>query len=169
MAAMASCSRRCSAMAARSGNSFASLLCNNMWPTLHASSAEFTAASKLVSGACSVFRNASISSGQLNRRHSQPLDVSRVTDRSHPDTIVDLEKFLPPLTEGEEQNAVAITERRDGTAGGELPFNVLAPVGDRFYPTIRLFDHATISLNTAAILLSGKVVMPSRDTILMTG
>ena len=92
-----------------------------------------------------------------------------MTDRSHPDTIVDLEKFLPCLTECEKQNTVAITERRDGTAGGELPFNVLAPVGDRFYPTIRLLYHATISLNTAAILLSGKVVMPSRDTILMTG
>src|SRR4029077_15321793 len=53
--------------------------------------------------------------------------------------------------------------------GGELPVDILAPVGDRFDPTIRLFDHATISLNTAAILLSGKGVMPSRDTNLITG
>src|SRR5207244_13292287 len=104
---------------------------------------------------------------QLNRRHSQPLNVSRVTDRSHPDTMLDLEKFLPRLTECEEQNAVAITERRDGTAGGELPFNVLAPVGDRFYPTIRLLYHATIFLNTATILLSVKVVMPFLEKIFM--
>ena len=43
------------------------------------------------------------------------------------------------------------------------------PVGNRFDPTIRFFNHATVSLNTAAILLSGKVVMPSRDTILISG
>ena len=90
-------------------------------------------------------------------------------NRSHCDPIVDLEKFLARLTKRDKQNAFAITERRDGTTGSELPFDVLAPVGDCFDPTIRLFDHATISLNTAAILLSGKVVMPSRDTILITG
>ena len=90
-------------------------------------------------------------------------------NRSHRDPIVDLEKFLARLTKREKQNAFAVTQRRDGTTGGELPFDVLAPVGDGFDPTIRLFDHATISLNTAAILLSGKVVMPSRDTILITG
>src|SRR6266567_3351847 len=88
---------------------------------------------------------------------------------SHCDSIVDLEKFLARLAKREKQNAFSITQRRDGTAGGELPFDVLAPVGDGFDPTIRLLDHATISLNTAAILLSGKVVMPSRDTILITG
>src|SRR4029078_11646671 len=90
-------------------------------------------------------------------------------DRSHRDPIVDLEKFLARLAKREKQNAFAVTYRRDWTAGGELPFDVLAPVGNGFDPTIRLFDHATISLNTAAILLSGKVLMPSRDTILITG
>ena len=92
-----------------------------------------------------------------------------MTNRSHRNPIVNLEKFLARLTEREKQNALAISERGDGTAGGQLPFDVFAPVGDRFDPTIRLFDHATISLNTAAILFSGKVVMPSRDTILITG
>ena len=42
-------------------------------------------------------------------------------------------------------------------------------VGNRFDPTIRFFNHATVSLNTAAILLSGKVTMPSLDTILISG
>ena len=56
-----------------------------------------------------------------------------------------------------------------GLPGASCAFDVLAPVRDRFYPTIRLFDHATISLKTAAILLSGKVVIPSRDTTLITG
>src|SRR4029077_4899707 len=88
---------------------------------------------------------------------------------SHCDPIVNLEKFLARLTKRDKQNAFAITQRRDGTTRGELAFDVLAPVGDRFDPTIRLFNHATISLNTAPILLSGKVVMPSRDTILIMG
>src|SRR5207247_3429300 len=89
--------------------------------------------------------------------------------RSHCDPIVDLKKFLPRLTDGKKQNAVAITDRCDRAARGELRFDILAAIRDRFDPTIRLFDHATVSLNTAAILLSGKVLMPSRDTILMMG
>ena len=92
-----------------------------------------------------------------------------MTNRPHGDPIVDLEKFLPRLTDGEKQNAVAIADRCDRAARGELGFDILAAISDRFDPTIRLFDHATVSLNTAAILLSGKVVMPSRDTILMMG
>src|SRR5262245_10515790 len=60
---------------------------------------------------------------------------------SHCDPIVNLEKFLARLTERDKQNAFAVTERRDGTTGGELPFDVLAPVSDRFDPTIRLFNH----------------------------
>src|SRR5262249_49474592 len=107
--------------------------------------------------------------GQFNCRHSQTLDVARVTNRSHRDPIVNLKKLLARLTKREKQNPVAISKRRDGTTRGELPLDVLAPVGDRFDPTIRLLDHATNSLNTAAILLSGNVVMPSRDTILITG
>ena len=92
-----------------------------------------------------------------------------MTNRPHGDPIVNLENLLPHLTESEKQNALAITERRDRTARSQLPFDVLAAVGDRLNPTIWLFDHATVSLNTAAILLSGNVVMPSRDTILMRG
>src|ERR1700757_1815597 len=90
-------------------------------------------------------------------------------NRSHRDPVVNLEKFLASLTKRNKQNAFAVTQRRDGTTGRELPFYVLAPVGDGFDPTIRLFDHATISLKMAEILLSGKVVMPSLDTILITG
>src|SRR5262245_10801123 len=44
------------------------------------------------------------------------------------------------------------------------PFNHLT-----FQPFNFVKAHATISSNTAAILLSGKVVMPSPDTILITG
>ena len=107
--------------------------------------------------------------GQLNCRHSQPLDVPRMPDGSHRDAVVYLENFLPRLADSEKQNAIAKSERCDGTPRSELRFKVLAAVGDRFDPTIRFFDHATVSLKTAAILLSGKVVMPSRDTILMSG
>ena len=92
-----------------------------------------------------------------------------MTNRPHCDPIVDLENFLPRLADSEKQNGVAITERGDRTARRQLPFDVLAAVSDRLDPTIRLFDYATVSLKTAAILLSGKVVMPSRDTILMSG
>ena len=90
-------------------------------------------------------------------------------NRSHRDPVVNLEKFLARLAKRDKQNAFPLTQRRDGTTGRELSFDVLAPVGDGFDPTIRLFDHATISLNTAAILLSGKVLIPSHDTILITG
>src|SRR5262249_60672267 len=107
--------------------------------------------------------------GQFNRGHSQTLDVARVANRAHRDPIINLEKFLTRLTKGEKQNPVAISKRRDGTTRRKLPFDVLAPVRDRFDPTIRLFDHATSSLNTAAILFSGNVGMPSRETILITG
>ena len=92
-----------------------------------------------------------------------------MTNGAHGNAVVNLKKFLPSLTEGEKQDAIAIAKRHDRTARGELHFDVLAAVGDRFNPTIRLFDHATVSLNTAAILLSGKVLMPSRETILMSG
>ena len=92
-----------------------------------------------------------------------------MTNRPHRDPIIDLEKFLALLTERKKQNPIAVSERRDGTTGSELSFDVLAAVGNRFDPTIRLFNHATICLNTTAILFSGKVAMPSRDTILITG
>ena len=92
-----------------------------------------------------------------------------MTNRSHRNPIVDFKNLLPRLAEGEKQNAIAVPKRCDGTAGRELCLDILAAIGDGFDPTIRLFDHATVCLNTAAILLSGKVVMPSRDTILMSG
>jgi hypothetical protein len=92
-----------------------------------------------------------------------------MTNRTHRDPVVDFKNLLTRLTDGEKQNAVAITKRRDRTARRELRFDVLAAVGDCFDPTIRFLNHATVSLNTAAILLSGKVVMPSRDTILISG
>jgi hypothetical protein len=65
-----------------------------------------------------------------------------MANRSHCDPIVDLEKFLARLTKGDKQNAFAVTQRRDGTTWGELPFDVLAPVGDRFDPTIWLLNHS---------------------------
>ena len=92
-----------------------------------------------------------------------------MTDCTHRNPVVNLENFLPCLAECEKQNSVVITERCNRAARGKLCFDVLAAVGDRLNPTIRLFDHATVSLKTAAILLSGKVVIPSRDTILMSG
>src|SRR5262249_4175191 len=107
--------------------------------------------------------------GQFDRRHSQSLDISGVTNRTHRNPIVDLKNLLARLTYSEKQNAISIAERCDRTARSKLRFDVLAPVGDGFNPTVRFFNHATLSLNTAAILFSGKVVMPSRDTILIRG
>src|SRR5260370_17884 len=57
-----SCSSRCLVTAVRSGSSLASPVCRAICPMLHASSADFSAASKLVSGAYSALRNDSISS-----------------------------------------------------------------------------------------------------------
>ena len=82
--------------------------------------------------------------GQLDCRHAQPLDVARMTDRPHRNAIVNLENFLTGPTEREKQNAVPITERRYGTARSQLRLNVLPTIGDRFDPTIRLLDHATV-------------------------
>src|ERR1017187_6822465 len=92
-----------------------------------------------------------------------------MTDRAHGNPVIDLEEFLPAPAEGQKQNPVAIADCRDGTSRGELRLNVLAAIRNRFDPTIWLFDHATLRLKSAAIRFSGKVVMPSRDTILITG
>src|ERR1041385_2026339 len=92
-----------------------------------------------------------------------------MSDRAHRDAIVNLEKFLPRFSEGEEKNPVAIAERDDRAAARQLGFDVLRAVRDRFDPPVWLLDHATLRLKTAAIFFSGKVVMPSRDTTLMTG
>src|SRR5438046_6187694 len=90
-----------------------------------------------------------------------------MTNGAHGNAVVNLKKFLPSLTEGEKKDAIAIAKRHDRTARGELHFDVLAAVGDRFNPTIRLFDHATVSLKTQAILLSAKALKPSPDTLLL--
>src|SRR5579885_3791515 len=107
--------------------------------------------------------------GQFDGRHSQPFNISGVSNRSHGDAIVDFKNLLTRTTSCKEQDAVAITQSGDGAARSQLRFDVFAPVGNRLDPAIRLFDHATVSLKTAAILLSGKVAMPSRDTILISG
>src|SRR5438874_13772682 len=92
-----------------------------------------------------------------------------MANHTHCDAVVNLENFLSRLADGEKQNAVAITERRDRTPRSELRFDVLTAVRDRFDPTIRLFDHASVSLHTDAIFFSGRVVMPLRDTLLIRG
>src|SRR4029453_16175230 len=109
------------------------------------------------------------SAGQFDGRHSQSFNVPGITNRTHRNPVVNLKNLLARLAKGHKQNAVAITERCDRAARSELRFDVLTAVSDRFDPTIRFFNHATVSLNTAAILLSGNVVMPSRDTILISG
>src|SRR5437868_7178474 len=106
---------------------------------------------------------------QLDRRHPQPLDIAGMSNRAHGNSIVNLEKFLPRLPEGEEKDPVAVPESHNRAAAGQLRFNVFRAVRDRFNPAIRLFDHATLRLKTAAIFFSGKVVIPWRDTILITG
>src|SRR2546430_1286585 len=92
-----------------------------------------------------------------------------MTDRSHCDPIVNLKKLLPGVSERYEKNSVMIADRRNRTACRQLCFDILAPVRDRLYPTIRFFDHATFCLNTPAIFSSGNVVIPSRETVLISG
>src|SRR5258708_2231838 len=92
-----------------------------------------------------------------------------MSDCAHGDAVVNLENFLAGQANGEKENAVAEAERGDGIAGSELSLDVLAPVRNRFNPAIRFFDHATDFLKRAAIFSSGKVVIPSRETTLMSG
>src|SRR3954471_9668656 len=111
----------------------------------------------------------SFGAGQLDRSHPQPLDIARMPDRPHRDAIVNLEQFLPRFSQGQKKNSVPVPYRDNRTPGRKLRLDVLGAVRDRFDPTIRLLDHATLRLNTAAIFFSGNVVMPSADTILMIG
>src|SRR4051812_5955014 len=106
---------------------------------------------------------------QLDCRHPQPLDIARMSDRAHRDPIVNLEKLLSRFSQRQEKNSVAITQRDNWAAARELRLDVFRAVRDRFNPAVRLFDHATLRLKTAAIFFSGKVVMPSRETILIIG
>src|SRR3981081_3179285 len=111
----------------------------------------------------------SLRARQLDRRHPQPLDVARMPDRAHRDAVVNLEKLLPRFPQRQEQNSVPVSDRDDRATRRDLRLDLSRAVRDRFDPTIRLFDHATLRLNTAAIRFSGNVVMPSRETTLMIG
>src|SRR5450432_1267352 len=105
--------------------------------------------------------------GQLNRRHSQTFDVARMPNRTHGDAIVNFENLLARAPERDEQNALATTDRSDRASGSELRLDVFAAICDRFDPTIWLFDHATDLWKTSAMLSSGRVLMPSRETVLI--
>src|SRR6266404_2761313 len=108
--------------------------------------------------------------GEFYRRQSQTFDVAGMTNRAHRDPVVDLKKLLARTSaHRQEKNSIAITNRRNRTPLRELRFNVLAPVRDRFYPTIRFLDHATLCLKISPTFASASVVIPSRDTILISG
>ena len=92
-----------------------------------------------------------------------------MANRAHRNAIVNLKDFLSRLAERDKENSITVPDRRDRAPRGQLCFDVLAPVGDRFDPAIRLFDHATVSLKIAATFCSGKVAIPSPETILMSG
>src|SRR5213080_2467582 len=92
-----------------------------------------------------------------------------MTNRAHRDPVVNLKNLLPHASERYEKNSVTISDRRYRTPRRQLRFDVLAPVRDRLYPTIRLLDHAAFGLNTLAIFFSGIVVFPSRATVLISG
>src|SRR6188474_1230226 len=92
-----------------------------------------------------------------------------MTNRTHRNSIVDLEEFLPVASHGQKQNPVAISDSRDRTSRCQLSFNVLTAIRNRFNPAVWLFNHATLRLKSAAIRFSGKVVIPSPETTLITG
>src|SRR3954468_4008186 len=98
---------------------------------------------------------------QLNRRHSQPFDVPRVTDRAHGNPIVNFENLLSRTSEREKQDPAGITQCRNRAARRQLRLDIFATVGDRFDPAIWLFDHATDSLKMLSILSSRRVLIPS--------
>src|SRR5438105_1777626 len=90
-------------------------------------------------------------------------------DRAHRDAIVNLEDFLSRPAKRQKEDALVVPNRSDRTAGRELRFNVLAPVGNCLNPAIRLFNHATECRKISAIFSSDKVLMPSPETVLITG
>src|SRR5260370_10518403 len=102
-----------------------------------------------------------LGAGQFDCRQPQSFDVAGMTDRAQCNPVVNLKNLLPRASKRYEKNSVTISDRRDRTAGRKLCFDILAPVRDRFYPTIRLFDHATFWLKLPAIFSSGNVVIPS--------
>src|SRR4051794_4794146 len=93
----------------------------------------------------------SLGAGQFDGSHPQPFDVPRVSDGAHRDPVVNLEKFLPRFAEREKQDPVPIPQGYNWTAAGQLRLDVLRPIRNRFDPAVRLFDHATLRLNTAPI------------------
>src|SRR5437870_13722703 len=92
-----------------------------------------------------------------------------MTNRAHRDPVVNLKNLLPHASERYEKNSVTISDRRDRTPRRQLRFDVLAPVRDRLYPTLRLFDHATFCLHPLAIFGYGKVLLPSPEPVLISG
>src|SRR5689334_5002144 len=92
-----------------------------------------------------------------------------MTYRSHRDPIIDLEDFLTRPAERQKHNSLVVANCSDRASRCQLRFNVLPPVGDCLNPTVRLFDHATDCRKISAIFSSGKVLMPSPETVLITG
>src|SRR5438045_9482137 len=92
-----------------------------------------------------------------------------MADGPHRDAVVNLEKFLARFPQRQEQDPLPVAERDDRTARGELGLDVLRAVRDRLDPTIRFFDHATLRSKTAAMRLSGRVVLLSREPNLRPG
>src|SRR5205823_10336538 len=99
------------------------------------------------------------SARQFNRGHSQPPDITRVTDRAHCDPIVNLENLLARAPKRDKQNTVAITDRRNRTPLRELGLDVLAPVRDRFYPTIWFFNHMASKIRSSTTMIKTKTAV----------
>src|SRR5205809_6609802 len=93
-----------------------------------------------------------------------------MTNRSHRDPVVDFINLLSRAAANrQKKNAFSVSDRSDRTALRELRLHIFAPVRDRFHPTVRFFDHATLWLKTSATFSLGRVVIPSRETILING
>src|SRR3954468_18872610 len=106
---------------------------------------------------------------QFNRRHSQPLDVARMSDRSHRNPIVNFEDLLSRSPECDKQDSVGVTQGRNRAARSQLRFNVFAAIRNRLDPAIRFLDHATSFLKISPIRASERVRIPSRETIFKIG
>src|SRR3954468_22124333 len=92
-----------------------------------------------------------------------------MTDRAHRNTIVNLKDFLSRSTKSQKKNPFIETDGSDGASGRELRLDVLATIRYGLNPAIRFFNHATDSRKIAAIRSSASVLMPSRETVLITG
>ncbi len=65
-----------------------------------------------------------------------------MSDGSEGDAVVDFENFLPLAPEREHEDAALVVQRDDRAAGGNLVFDVLAPVGDGLDKAERFLNHA---------------------------